>query len=109
MITDFENERSTFSHVSMLFIEAMKVRLLMITLMPFLSEFSLSTANVPEPFTLCLISRGSVDVKFSVLLPITHESVFDLPVAQTQVTVSPGYADCLSQITEVASTINILS
>ena len=88
-----------------LFVEAMKVRLLMITLTPFLPEFSVSTANVLVPFTLRLVSGGSFDANTSLLPSLIHISVFEFPVIQVQVTASLGQTDSLSQSNIVASTI----
>ena len=82
----------------------MKVRLLMITLKPFLLEFSVSTANVLEPVTLRLVCRGSVDEKAK-LFPfiVVQLRAFEFHVTQMQVTVSPGHTDCLSQVVEITS------
>ena len=104
IITDLEVERSTFSHISMLVIEGINERLLMITLTPFVSEFSVSTADVfTKPLATCLVNRGSFDAKSSLLLFIIHVSAFEFPVVQMHVTISPGHADCLSQSIEVMS------
>ena len=107
MKTDSVDERSTFSHITTLLIllGVMKVRLLTITLTPFLSEFSAITANVLELFTSRLVIRGSFDANSSLLPSVIHTSVFEFPVLQVQVTVSPGHTDCWSQSTEVESTI----
>ena len=102
-MTDVVAERSVFSHVSMLIVEATNVRLLVITLIPFVAELLVSTADVFEPATLRLVDRGSVDVKVSVLPLIIHTSVFEFAVVQVTVTVSPEHTDCLSQVTEVVS------
>ena len=75
----------------------------MIILIPLVSELPVSTANVPEPRTSRLVSKESSDVN-SILVPLViHASAFEFPVAQTQVTVSPGHADCLLQVSKVAS------
>ena len=108
-MTVFFIARSTFSHVSTTsgsieLVETLIVILLMITLTLFLSEFSVSTADVLEPVTLCLVSGGSVDVKVNLLPLVIHTSVFEFPVMQAHVTVSPGHTVSLSQVTEVAST-----
>ena len=105
IITDLEVEWSTFSHVSMLVIDTMKVKLLVITLMPFVSELFVSTANVLEPVTSRLVSRGSVEVNISRFPSLLHSSVLEFSIVQVQVTVSPRHTDCLSQTTEVAATI----
>ena len=109
-ITDSEVERSTFPHMSTLLIDATNVILLMITLIPFLSEFSVRTADVLDPFTFCLISRGSFAANINLFPLVVHTSVFEFPVVQVQVTVSPGHTDLLSHVTEVSSTkfVNIV-
>ena len=86
-------------------LEATNVRLLVITLMPFLSELSVSTANVLEPVTSRLVCTGSVDANISRSLLLVQPSVFEFPVMQVQVTCSPGHTDCLLQMTEVVSKI----
>jgi hypothetical protein len=109
MMMDFEVERSIFSHVSILLLEleATKVKLLVITLRPFMLELSVSTAkNVLEPVTLHLISEGSLDIKNTLFPSLVHASEFELSVVQVQVTVSPGHTDCLSQSIEVVFTVN---
>ena len=103
MMTDVVVERSVFSHASMLVVEATKVRLLVITLIPFVLELFVSTADVFEPATLRLVNRGSLDKKVSVLPLIIHASVFEFAVVQVTVTVSPEHTDCLSQVIEVVS------
>ena len=107
MMAVFEIERSTFSHISMWVMEATKVKLLMITTIPFVSELLVSTANVLE-LVLSLVNRGSVDEKVNVLPFVVQASVVEFPVVQVQVTVSPGHADCLSQVTEAAPTIIVI-
>ena len=103
---DSDVERSTFSHVSILLIEleATNVRLLVITLIPFMSELFVRIADVLEPFISCLLSRGSFDVNTSLALLVTQTRAFEFPVVQVQVTLSLGHVDCLSQttVTEVA-------
>ena len=105
---DSEIERS-LEHVSTLLLELVlevtKVRLLVITLMPFTLEFSVSTANVLEPVTLRLISTESVDANISRSPLLVQESVFEFPVVQVQVTVSPEHTVCLSQLIKVVSTV----
>ena len=81
----------------------MNVRLLVIIRTPLVTELPLSTANALEPCTLCLVSKESSEVN-SIFGPlIFHASAFEFSVAQTQVTVSPGHADCLLQVSEVGS------
>lgn len=74
----------------------------MITLMPFVSELSVITAYTLADI-LRLVSGVSFDVKVSVLPLVIHTSMFEFAVVQVQITVSPGHADSLSQVTEVAS------
>jgi hypothetical protein len=107
MMTDSEAERSIFSHVStvLLELEATNVKLLLSTLMRFILELFVSTANALEPVTLRLVSRGSLDVNNSLFPLLVHASAFEFPTVHMQVTVSPGHTDCLSQSTEVVSTI----
>lgn len=107
MMTGSEVERSTFSHVSTLPLEpeATNVRLLVITLMPFASELSVSTANVLEPVTLRLVLGGSVEANINLSPLLVQASVLEFPVVQIQVTCSPEHTDCLSQLTEVVSKI----
>ena len=105
-MADSEIERSMFSHVNLIeLLEAMKVRLLMITVIPFLLEVFVRVANVLEPLILCLVPRASVDANVSLLSLLVQASEVEFPVVQVQVTVSPGHADCLSQSIEVVSTV----
>ena len=105
-MTDSEVERPTFSHVSIILLlelEATRVKLLMITLIPFVSELFMSTANVLEPSTLRLVSRGSPDVKDTLFPSLVHACEFEFAVVQVQVTGSPEHTVCLSQTTKVVS------
>ena len=104
MMAVLEIEWSTFSHVKIWVMEATKVKSLLITTIPLVSEALVSTANVFE-LILSLVSGGSADEKVNVLPFIIQESVVEFPVVQIQVTVSPGHADWLSQVTDAASTI----
>lgn len=104
-MADSEVERSMFSHVNLIELEATKVRLLVITVIPFLLELSVRVANVLEPFILRLVPRVSVDPNVSLFSLSVQESEVEFPVVQVQVTVSPGHADCLSQSIEVASIV----
>ena len=104
----FEVERPTFSHRinrSVPLMKAVAVRLLAITLIPFLSYVSVRIPNVLEPVILCLVSKGSLDAKTSLPSSVTHISVFELPVAHSQVTVSPGHTDRLSQVIEISLSV----
>ena len=109
-MTDSEVGRSTFAHVSTTLLpklEATKVRLLVITLIPLVSEVSASTAYVLEPVKSRLVPRGSVDAKVRLFPLLVQVSVFEFPVVQVQVTVSPRHTDCLSQTIEVVSKIAV--
>ena len=109
-MTDSEVERPTFSHVSIMLLlelEAARVKLLVITLMPFVSELSVSTADALDPSTLRIVSRGSLDIKTTLFPSLVHASEFEFTVVQVQVTVSPEHIVCLSQITEVVSAVSI--
>ena len=102
--------RSIFSHVSIImgsFEEMLTVILLMITLILFTLEFSVSTANVLDPDTFRLVSRGSVDVNINLFPLLIQASEVEFPVIQVHVTVSPVHTDCLSHVTRVASAISI--
>ena len=86
-------------------LEEINVILLIITLTPFVSEFSVSTADILKPFALSLVRGGSFDANSSLVPLIIQVSAFEFPVVQMQVTVSPGHADCLSQSIEVMSIV----
>ena len=102
-MADSEVERSMFSHVNLIEIEATKVRLLVITVIPFLLELFVRIANVLEPLILRLVPRASVDANVSLSSLLVQASEVEFPVVQVQVTVSPEHEDCLSQSIEVAS------
>ena len=104
-MADSEVERSMFSHVNLIELEATKVRLLVITVIPFLFEVFVRVANMLEPFILRLVPRASVDANVSLSSLSVQASEVEFPVVQVQVTVSPEHADCLSQSIEVASKI----
>lgn len=105
-IIDFSIAWSTFSHVSIIrSFEKLAVRLLIITLIPFTSEFSVSTANVLDPGTSCCISKGSFDPNVNLVLLIVQASEVELPVAQLHVITSPGHADILSHVIWTISAI----
>jgi hypothetical protein len=108
MMVDSEVERSTFSHVNLMELEATKVRLLVITLMPFLLELSVRVANVLEPFTLRLDPRVSIDANVRLFSLLVQVREVEFPVVQVQVTVSPGHTDCLSHSIEVVSIVENL-
>jgi hypothetical protein len=96
--------RSTFRHVSTISSEeALTVRLLMITLIPFTSEFSVSTANEFDTDMLRLVSTGLFDMNCTLLPFVIQASVSEFPVVQVQVTVPPGHTDGLSQSTKGTS------
>ena len=105
IVTGFEVELSTFSHwicrlVSSL--EAVTVRLLVITSILFVLDL---LVRIPNAFISRLVCKGSLDTNSSLFWSITHASLFELPVAQTQVTASPGHTDCLSQSTEISLSV----
>ena len=100
-------ERSTFRHVSTMFSEeAPTVRLLMITLIPFMSEFSVSIANEFDADMSRLVCKGSLDINCTSVPLIIQANVFEFPVAHIQVTVSPGHTDFLSQVIKGVPTKN---
>lgn len=78
------------------------MKLLVITWIPFTLEFSVSTANALDPDTTLRVSRASFDENTSLFPLLVQASAFELPMAQVQVTVSPGHTDCLSHVTRVA-------
>ena len=104
----FVVEPLTFSHVNKIVsdVEAIKVRLLVITLTPFVLELPVSTAVVLEPLSSRLVSGGSSAVNSS-LLPLfnTQANAFEFPIAEAHVTFSPRHADCLSHVIEVSLSV----
>ena len=84
--------------------EPAAVRLLVITPIPFLLFLSVRIAKL-VPVTLRLASRGSVGGKAILLPSTTHASVFDPPVAQTQVTGSPGHTEGLSHVIDISLSV----
>lgn len=101
---------STFSHVSIISEtseETLIVKLLIITLIPFTSEFSVSTANWFDPDTFCRIGTAAVDVNESVFPLLVQASESELPVIQVHVTVLPEHTASLSQVTRLASVISV--
>ena len=75
----------------------------MITLIPFISEFSVSMANEFDAEILRLVDTGSFDINCTPVPFIIQANVFEFPVAQVQVTVSPGHTDVFSQTMKGAS------
>jgi L-aminopeptidase/D-esterase-like protein len=75
----------------------------MITLIPFTSEFSVSIANAFDVDMLRLVCIVSFDINCTPTPFVIQASVFEFPVAQVQVTVSPGHTDDLSQAMKGAS------
>ena len=98
--------RSTFSHVSNnsgSLKETVSVILLMITLIPFTLEFSVSTAIALDPGTFRCVCRASSDVNTSLFPLLSQASEVEFPVIQVHVTASPGHTDSLSHVTRVVS------
>ena len=81
------------------------VKMLVITLTSFVSEISVSITNALDPRTLCLIIKESFAINSSLFPLLIQASEFEFPVAQVQVTVSPGHTDCLSHVTRAAPAI----
>ena len=97
-----------FEHVSILagLSDATKVKSLESTTTPFGLETPVSTANVLKPVTFSLVPIRSMDTNSSwsrpINSPLLHTSIFERPVMQVQVTLSPGQAARLSHEIEVS-------